>query len=101
MDTITFENLPAAVSLLLREVNAIKLCLQANPPETTDQIFTVTQAAEYLTLSKSTIYSLVSDGVLPSLKRGKRVYFEKRALLDYLKAGRRKSYSQLAEEGRK
>lgn len=100
MENITFENLPAAVTLLLQEVKAIRLSLQANTPEQTDQLLTVAQAAEYLSLAKSTVYSLISEGQLPNLKKGKRVYFQKNALLDYLKSGSRKSYSQLAEEAR-
>ena len=100
MDTITFENLPAAVSLILREVYSIKLALQASPQEQTDQLMTVGQAAEYLSLAKPTIYAMISRGELPNLKRGKRVYFQKADLFSYLTAGRRKSYQQLKNEGR-
>jgi excisionase family DNA binding protein len=71
------------------------------PTEQSDQLLTVDQFAEFATLAKSTIYGMVSKGEIENLKRGKRVYFEKRVVLAYLKAGRRKSYSQLAEEGRK
>ena len=100
METITFENLPAAISLLIREVNSIKLALQADPHEPTDQLLTVDQAAQFLTLAKPTIYAMISRGELPNLKRGKRVYFLKADLTTYLKAGRRKTFQQLAEEGR-
>ena len=97
METITFENLPAAVSLLLREVNSIKLVLQAGAPEPPDQLLTVGQAADFLTLAKPTIYAMICRGELPNLKRGKRVYFQKADLLNYLKAGRRKSYQEIKE----
>lgn len=100
MDAVTFENLPAAVSQLLRDVNSIKLSLQAGSPEPSDQLLTVDQAAEFLSLAKPTIYAMLSRGELPNLKRGKRVYFQRNDLLDYLKAGRRKTYRQLADEGR-
>ena len=100
METLTFENLPAAISLLIREVNNIKIVLQANPPEAADQLMTVEQAAKFLTLAKPTIYAMVSHGEIPNLKRGKRVYFQKTDLLNYLKAGRRKSYKELQDEGR-
>lgn len=101
MENITFENLPAAISELLRKVNAIELCLQSKQIEQPDQLLTVEQFSEFATLAKSTIYGMLSKGEIENLKRGKRVYFEKRVVLEYLKAGRRKSYSQLAEEGRK
>jgi len=100
METLTFDTLPAAISLLIREVNSIKLALQASPPEPADQLMTVGQAAEYLSLAKPTIYAMLSRGELPNLKRGKRVYFQKADLFSYLTAGRRKSYQQLKNEGR-
>lgn len=99
METITFDQLPAAISQLIRDVNSIKLSLQTSP-EPTDQLLTVGQAAEFLTLAKPTIYAMISRGELPNMKRGKRVYFEKSKLLDYLKAGQRKTFQQLADEGR-
>ena len=101
METLTFDQLPAAISLLIREVNSLKLALQAEPTEPADQLLTVDQAAAFLTLAKPTIYAMLSRGELPNLKRGKRVYFEKSALLNYLQQGRRKSYQQLADEARK
>lgn len=99
-NTLTFENLPVAISQLLRDVASIKLALAANPPEPADQLLTVGQAAEFLTLAKPTIYAMICRGELPNLKRGKRVYFEKSDLLNYLKAGRRKSFQELKIEGR-
>lgn len=99
-ETLTFDQIPAAISFLIKEVNGIKLALQAEHPEPVDQLMTVDQAAEFLTLAKPTIYAMLSRGELPNLKRGKRVYFQKSDLLNYLQAGRRKSYQQLKDEGR-
>lgn len=100
MDTLTFDQLPAAISLLIREVNSLKLALQSAPPEPADQLLTVDQAAAFLTLAKPTIYAMISRGELPNLKRGKRVYFQKSDLLNYLKEGRRKTYQQINAEAR-
>ena len=88
---ITFENLPAAMSLLLQEVNSIKILLSGRPAdqEPTDKLLTVVQAAEFLTLAKPTLYSMISRQILPNLKRGKRVYFKESDLVNYLEAGRR------------
>lgn len=98
--TLTFDQLPAAISLLIREVNSLKQFLQSTPPETADQLLTVDQAAAFLTLAKPTIYAMLSRGELPNLKRGKRVYFQKSDLLNYLKEGRRKTYQQIKAEAR-
>ena len=99
-NNLTFDQLPAAISQLIRDVNSIKISLAANPPEQNDQLLTVDQAATFLTLAKPTIYAMLSRGELPNMKRGKRCYFQKSDLLEYLKAGRRKTFQQLAEEGR-
>lgn len=100
METLTFENLPAAISQLIRDVNSIKLSLQASPPEPVDEFLTVDQASIFISKAKPTIYAMLSRGELPNLKRGKRVYFLKADLISYLKAGRRKTFQQLADEGR-
>lgn len=100
MNDLTFDQLPAAVSQILREINSIKLSLQGTEQEPADQLFTVDQAADFLTLAKPTIYAMISRGELPNMKRGKRVYFLKADLTTYLKAGRRKTFQQLSEEGR-
>ena len=101
MENLTFDQLPAAVSQLLRDVNSIKIALAANPPEPVDEFLTVDQASKFISKAKPTIYAMLSRGELPNLKRGKRVYFLKADLVNYLKAGRRKTFQQLADEGRK
>ena len=100
MEKLSFENLPAAISTLIREVNSIKLVLQENKPPTTDQIMTVEQAAEFLSLAKPTLYAMIGHGKIPYFKRGKRVYFQKSDILNYLREGRRKSIQELKDEGR-
>lgn len=100
MENLTFENLPAAISQLIRDVNSIKISLQSGAPDQDDQLMTVDQAATFLTLAKPTIYAMLSRGDLPNMKRGKRCYFQKSDLLAYLKAGKRKSFQQLAAGGR-
>lgn len=42
-----------------------------------------------------TIYSKVSRGELPVMKRSKRLYFSRKELVDYLKEGRRKSNAEI------
>jgi excisionase family DNA binding protein len=66
--------------------------------EDADQLFTIEEAAEFLHLAKATIYSKVSKGELPVMKQGKRLYFSKTELLDYLKKGRKKSFDEVEQE---
>lgn len=70
-------------------------------PEPTEQFLTVEQAASLLNLTVPTIYSKVSKGELPNMKRGKRLYFSKKELLEYLKKGKRKTHEEIALEAEK
>ncbi len=63
-----------------------------------DELLTVKETAKFLRLSTPTIYSLISKGELPYQKRTKRVYFSKHDLLNYLKVGRRKTNTEIANE---
>lgn len=63
-----------------------------------DQLLTIEEAAELLSLSKPTIYSKVSKGELPFMKRSKRLYFSKSELIEYLKKGRKKTNTELEKE---
>ncbi|MEJ7739612.1 MAG: helix-turn-helix domain-containing protein [Chitinophagaceae bacterium] len=63
-----------------------------------DQLLTIQQAAELLKLSVPTIYGLVSKSELPVNKRGKRLYFSKQELTDWVKQGRKKTQVEIQAE---
>ena len=70
----------------------VQLLLQKNEQQSTQQqeeFLTVKQASELLNLSVPTLYSKVSKGELPVMKRGKRLYFSKQELTEYIKSGRK------------
>lgn len=48
------------------------------------QIMTIEQVASYLSLSKATIYGYTFRNTIPYAKRGKRLYFEKSAIDEWL-----------------
>lgn len=60
-----------------------------------DELFTVQDAARFLSLSVPTIYGLISKKELPVMKRSKRCYFSKIELINYLKQGRSKTQSEI------
>lgn len=99
---LSFDQLPNAISLLGQKLEVIeKLLLQqniTNKDEPLDKLLTVQQAAEFLNLTVPTIYSKVSRNELPFMKQGKRLYFSQIELLEYLKAGRRKTNQEIALE---
>jgi excisionase family DNA binding protein len=70
---------------------------KTSAPET-DDLLTIQQAALFLKLSVPTLYSLVSRSSLPVSKRGKRLYFSKQELTDWIKAGRKKTQAEIQAE---
>lgn len=81
----------------------INSCLKQNHPTYTplhsnEELLTVQAAAEYLSLSISTIYGLIHKKELPVMKRSKRCYFLKGDLIDYLKVGKKKTFFDFANE---
>lgn len=54
--------------------------LQVGSPE----ILNLDQATEYLSLSKSTLYKFTSQREIPHFKKGKKIYFRKKELDDWL-----------------
>ncbi len=99
MATISFNDLPLAVTELTKKVDELyKVITNVQPQETTDQFLTVEQAADFLTLSVPTIYSKVSRRELPYMKRGKRLYFARKDLEAYLQGGRVKTVKEIEAE---
>ena len=99
---LTFNDLPTAVTMLTKEVSELKRLLiekQENlPTEKPEQLLTVQEAAQFLNLTVPTIYSKVSKGELPVMKRSKRLYFSSTELMEYLKEGRKKSNAEIEAE---
>lgn len=95
---ITFESLPKAVSQLCEDIAFVKQYLleKSNTSQSeVDELLTVQDTAKFLSLSVPTIYGLIHKGELPVMKRSKRCYFSKVDLINYLKAGKRKTVSEL------
>lgn len=77
-------------------LNAVRS--EQQPTQQQDELLTIQQASKLLNLSVATIYSKVSRNELPVMKRSKRLYFSRTELIDYLKAGKRKSSSEIEAE---
>ena len=105
MKKITFDSLPDAISELLQKVENLEVVIhkleENKTKETTDKILNIEQAAELLNLAVPTLYSKVSRGELPVMKRSKRLYFSKLDLFEYLKIGRKKTNQELHDEALK
>lgn len=99
---ISFDKLPESVSQLNEKLDRIEELLiknsqpQAKEPE--DVLLSVPEAAEFLNLAIPTIYSNVAQNKLPSMKFGKKLYFSKKELMEYLKTTRRKTAHEINRE---
>ncbi|MDD4429542.1 MAG: helix-turn-helix domain-containing protein [Paludibacter sp.] len=101
---LTFDQLPKAVTMLTIEVSELKRLLiekqDQPPPEPPEQFLTIQEAAEFMNLTVPTMYSKVSKGELPVMKRGKRLYFSRTELMTYIKTGRKKSNAEIEQEAK-
>jgi len=97
-----FETIDARLS----NIESLLLDLKHTNKETdsqpeADQFLTVQQAADMLCLSVPTIYGLVHDSKIPVSKKGKRLYFSKVELTEWIKTGRKKTLSEISLEADK
>jgi len=63
-------------------------------------IIDIDEATQLLGIAKPTVYDKTSKGEIPHMKRGKRLYFSKKELLEWLKSGRRKMRSDIEQEAK-
>lgn len=86
--------------------SSVRKVLKETPPQTVEpteqpeKLLTVQEAAQFLNLTVPTIYSKVSKGELPVMKRSKRLYFSSTELMEYLKEGRKKSNAEIEQEAK-
>lgn len=63
-----------------------------------DQLLTVQSATAFLRIAPSTLYQLTSRHEIPFMKRGKRLYFNKEELRQWVEEGRNKPASALEQQ---
>ncbi|WCM42697.1 helix-turn-helix domain-containing protein [Flavobacterium sp. CBA20B-1] len=69
------------------------------PTNQPEQLLTIDEVAILLHLTKPTIYSKISKNELPGVcKQGKRLYFDRQTIIDWIKQGRKKSNAEIEAE---
>lgn len=71
---------------------------QQEEKEREDEIGGIELAIELTGLAKPTIYGLVSERKIPHSKRGKKLYFSRKELKEWLTNGKRKTQDEIADE---
>jgi len=91
----TIDDIRAVVDAALTEFFS---SYSIQPKSEIDEIGGIELAVEITGKAKPTIYSLCADNRIPHSKRGKKLYFDRRELLAWIKSGKRKTQSELALE---
>jgi len=92
------EQLSNLIQSSVRKVLSEPLAQKVETTSPPEQLFTIAEAAEFLSLTVPTMYSKVSKNEIPVMKRSKRLYFSRTELLEYLKQGRKKSNAEIQQE---
>jgi excisionase family DNA binding protein len=101
MKSITFNELPEAVSSLFDKLDNIEQLLKMRPkasPPPDDGFLSIDEASNMLNLAKATIYGLVSANRIPYMKQGKKLYFSKATLMQWIYAGSNKTQQEFIAE---
>lgn len=85
-----FEDLPNLVAENNRLFIEVREALAALtvPKKVESDIMSINEASDFLNLTVATIYSMVNRKQLPYSKRGKKLYFSRIELTEYVRAGR-------------
>ena len=91
--TPTFDQLPQAVGELLDKVDYVidrldeRKDADASPIQDDDQLMSLDDACRFLGKKRSTMYALTSERRIPFRKRGNKLYFFKKELVEWIECG--------------
>lgn len=96
---LTFDKLPEAVAYLIEAAAEIK-SLVKNKTELPEKRIPIgiEDACRIIQKAKPTIYALVRKGLLPSYKRGKKLFFFEDELLEWIAKGKKKTILDIRAE---
>ena len=91
---LSFDQLPKAVGELLTKVDYVISRLDekkeadgSSPTPDDDQMMTMDEACQFIGKKRSTMYSLTSERRIPYRKRGNKLYFFKKELIEWIQSG--------------
>jgi excisionase family DNA binding protein len=100
--TFSFDQLPQQMQRVTLQLEKIERLLLDRSGQVQQQeqdiIMDVQDTAKFLHLSVPTIYSKASRGELPAMKRGKRLYFSRQSLMQYLRDGECRTMADIEAE---
>jgi excisionase family DNA binding protein len=102
MEEFGFDRLPEVIRQLFEKVELLEeMILKLQSEQQHDaQLLTINQAAEYLNVTVAALYSMTSRRLVPFNKPGKRVYFLKSDLDQWIKSAKVKTHDELWAENK-
>ncbi|WPX22509.1 helix-turn-helix domain-containing protein [Mucilaginibacter sp. 5C4] len=92
MDSFNFNELPEVIRLLFEKVEKIEFMIINLQPKEIDEneLMDITEAAQFLKVTVASLYTKVSRKEIPVSKPGKRLYFNRSELQNWIKLSRKK-----------
>src|ERR1039457_6919518 len=90
---LTLEDLQTLIEASVRK--ALTEATPTKPDVSKNELLTIKQAAEYLSVSVPTIYGYVHKRSIPCMKRRGRLYFSKSELLAWVQSGKRSTLDEI------
>jgi len=94
MENIVFTQLSVQeVRQMLREEvqTALKEFQPLQKSDEGYELMTIQDLAQYINMAVPSVYGLVHQKKIPHIKRGKRLIFEQKQIIEWLQSGRRKT----------
>ncbi len=100
MKPFTFDQIPVMMNKIHDKLEHLeKLIVRiSNVEENKEEVLNIQEASKLLNLSVSTIYSKVCKREIPVNKQGKRIYFYRHELMQWIKSGRVKTYLEIKND---
>jgi excisionase family DNA binding protein len=100
MKPFTFDQIPVMMKKLYEKIEHLEKLIERLSPasEDKDELLNVEQASKLLNLTVSTIYSKVCKKEIPVNKKGKRIYFCRNELMEWIKSGRVRTYAEIKND---
>lgn len=96
MESFNFNELPEVIRQLFEKVEEIeRMVLKLQPLEKENELLNIKEAAEFLKVSVASLYTKVSRKEIPVSKPGKRLYFNRNDLKEWVKLGKKKMSNEI------
>jgi len=99
MELFNFNELPEVVRQFFEKVERIEILLERLEPkqENENELLNIEEAAALLKVSEAALYTKVSRQEIPFSKPGKRLYFNKTELKEWVRLDKRKTITELQQ----